>query len=439
MNLNNFRNFTYFDYVLFLSVLLLSTIGVLFIYSSGVNSAGECVSYEFVKQIIWGVTGLLIMLAITLVDYRRIADRTFLIFCVAIFLLLYTRIFGRYVNGAKSWLGIGELGIQPSEFMKIVYILYLAYFLDKSDRVESPFSRFMKALAIMGVPMLLILSQPDLGTASVYIPIFLAMCFMAGVPLRYLGMVFLGGALTIVLTVLPLWQSSILKHSVAAIRILTEPHLTMVALVALLIVTVLALIGRLMFKAKYYYWIAYATGIITFALIGSIGASHVLKDYQIMRLIVFMDPKVDPLGSGWNIIQSITAIGSGGPIGLGFLKGTQSHYRFLPQQSTDFIFSILSEEWGFIGGFVVFGLYSLIIGRGVVIIKKTENSFGTLIATGIVAMYFFHFIVNIGMVMGTMPITGIPLLFLSYGGSSLWTAMIAAGILMSINMRRLEH
>jgi rod shape determining protein RodA len=435
----NFRNFTYFDYVLFLSVLLLSTIGVLFIYSSGVNSLGECVSYEFIKQIVWGVTGIVLLLAITLVDYRRIADRTFLVFCIAIFLLFYTRIFGRYVNGAKSWLGIGELGIQPSEFTKIVYILYLAYFLDKSDRIQSQFNRFAKALAIMAVPMLLILSQPDLGTASVYIPIFLAMCFIAEIPLRYLGMVLIGGSLTIIFTVLPLWQSSILKHPVAAIRILTEMRLTMVTLVALMIVTVLALIGRLMFKAKYYYWIAYVTGLLTVALIGSIGASHVLKDYQIMRLIVFLDPKVDPLGSGWNIIQSITAIGSGGPFGLGFLKGTQSHYRFLPQQSTDFIFSILSEEWGFLGGFVVFGLYTLIIARGIIIIRKTENSFGTLIATGIVAMFFFHFIVNVGMVMGSMPITGIPLLFLSYGGSSLWTAMIAAGILMSINMRRLDH
>ncbi len=435
----NFRNFTYFDYALFLSVLVLSTVGVLFIYSSGINSDGQLVSYEFIKQIVWGVTGIVLLLAITIIDYRRIADRTFIVFCAAIVLLLYTRIFGRYVNGAKSWLGIGELGIQPSEFTKIVYILYLAYFLDKSDRIESQFARFVKSLAIMGVPMLLILSQPDLGTASVYVPIFLAMCFMAGIPLRYLGIVLFGGAVTVFFTVLPLWQSSIFQHQIPAIRILTETRLTMVTLVALLFVTVLALIGRLMFKARYYYWIAYATGILSFALVGSIGASHVLKDYQIMRLIVFLDPKVDPLGSGWNIIQSITAIGSGGPFGLGFLKGTQSHYRFLPQQSTDFIFSILSEEWGFLGGFLVFGLYSLIIARGIVIMRKTENSFGALVASGIVAMFFFHFIVNVGMVMGTMPITGIPLLFLSYGGSSLWTAMIAAGILMSVNMRRLDH
>jgi rod shape determining protein RodA len=223
------------------------------------------------------------------------------------------------------------------------------------------------------------------------------------------------------------------------IRILTDMRFTAIALVSLSIITVLAMIGRLMFKARYYYWIAYFTGILAFALLASIGASHVLKDYQIMRLIVFLDPNIDPLGSGWNIIQSITAIGSGGFFGMGFLKGTQSHYRFLPQQSTDFIFSILSEEWGFVGGFIVFGLYSLILVRGITIIRKTESRYGSLIATGVVAMFFFHFIVNIGMVMGSMPITGIPLLFLSYGGSSLWTAMLAAGLLMSINMRRLSH
>ena len=204
-------------------------------------------------------------------------------------------------------------------------------------------------------------------------------------------------------------------------------------------ITLLAFIGYMLSKARYYFWIAYMTGIIAASLALSLAASQVLKDYQIMRLIVFLDPNVDPLGSGWNIIQSITAIGSGGPFGVGFLKGTQSHYRFLPQQSTDFIFSILSEEWGFMGGLAVFALYAIVVFRGVIIMRKTESGFGSLIATGITAMFFFHFVVNIGMVMGMMPITGIPLLFLSYGGSSLWTAMMSVGMLMSVNIRRLDH
>lgn len=435
----NIRNFTYFDYMIFLAVVLLSTIGILFIYSSGINSEGTNVSNEYVKQIVWAITGILILGLVTFTDYRRYADRTPLLFGIMMVILVYTRIFGRYVNGAKSWIGIGELGIQPSEFTKLVYIVYLAWFLDRSRRTDSPFARFVKALTIMCLPMLLILAQPDLGTASVYIPIFLAMCFMAKVPLHYIGMVFFGGMLTVLFTVLPLWETNIYRSAIPAIRILSDMRFTLITLVALSIITLLAVTGRILFKARYYYWITYVTGLLIFSLVGSIGASRVLKDYQIMRLIVFLDPNVDPLGSGWNIIQSITAIGSGGFSGMGFLKGTQSHYRFLPQQSTDFIFSILSEEWGFIGGVIVFALYGIILGRGLIILRKTENSFGALIATGIVAMFFFHFIVNIGMVMGMMPITGIPLLLLSYGGSSLWTAMVAVGLLMSINMRRLDH
>ena len=164
----------------------------------------------------------------------------------------------------------------------------------------------------------------------------------------------------------------------------------------------------------------------------------ILKEYQLKRLIVYIDPNSDPLGAGWNIIQSKIAIGAGGVWGRGFLNGTQSHYRFLPQQSTDFIFSILSEEFGFAGGSLVFVLYLIIMVRITFIMLSSKNVFGYYIASGILGMFFFHFVVNVGMVMGIMPITGIPLLFLSYGGSSLWTAMICIGLLMSINYRKLD-
>jgi rod shape determining protein RodA len=175
----NLKNFTYFDYVLFLAVVVLSSVGVLFIYSSGVNSNGESVSYEYVKQIVWLATGVALMVAVTLMDYRRVADRALLLFGGALFVLLYTRLFGRYVNGAKSWIGIGELGIQPSEFTKIVYIIYLARYLDKSDRIESDFrasSRRARSWSSDAPDPF----ATDLGTASVYFPIFLAVCFVAG-------------------------------------------------------------------------------------------------------------------------------------------------------------------------------------------------------------------------------------------------------------------
>jgi rod shape determining protein RodA len=152
-----------------------------------------------------------------------------------------------------------------------------------------------------------------------------------------------------------------------------------------------------------------------------------------------MDPNVDPRGAGWNIIQSITAIGSGGLLGKGFLQGTQSHYRFLPQQSTDFIFSIFSEEWGLVGGILVFSLFLLICLRLIKIMKTTTDAFGSYIAAGLSGMYGFHFLINVGMTMGIMTITGIPLLFMSYGGSALISAMSGIGLALSIYIRRYQH
>ena len=149
-----------------------------------------------------------------------------------------------------------------------------------------------------------------------------------------------------------------------------------------------------------------------------------------------MDPNIDPQGSGWHIIQSITAIGSGGIMGMGYLQGTQSHYRYLPEQSTDFIFSILSEEWGFIGGIMVFVLYLAILLRFIRIMQNTNDTFGSYIVAGLVSMFSFHFFINVGMTMGIMPITGIPLLLVSYGGSALLSAMTGIGLALSIHLRR---
>jgi len=155
-----------------------------------------------------------------------------------------------------------------------------------------------------------------------------------------------------------------------------------------------------------------------------------------MRLIVFLDPNVDPRGAGWNIIQSVTAIGAGGLTGRGYLQGTQSHYSFLPEQSTDFIFSIFSEETGFLGGFTVFMLFILICLRIFTTMKATSDPFAKYICSGLAGMFSFHYIINLGMTMGIMPITGIPLLFMSYGGSAVFTAMVGTGLILSIYLRR---
>ena len=238
-----FRKFTHFDFALCFSVLALTVTGILFIYSSGVNSSGVSVSNEYLKQILWAVSGFAILLYISVNDYRRIADRTLLLFVITVAVLVYTRIFGRYVNGARSWIGIGELGIQPSEFSKILYILYLAHYLDISEKTEKPFVRFVKAGVIMLVPMALILSQPDLGTSSVFFPIFLTICLLAGLPLRYIVMVFLFGVCTILFTILPYWDDIVLGRSLAVMRVFTDSKITLITTIILSSVLGLAVSG----------------------------------------------------------------------------------------------------------------------------------------------------------------------------------------------------
>ena len=429
--------FTSLDYLLLLCILFLTGIGIAFIYSSGFNSDGINVSNEYIKQIIWLGAGLVLLVLVALFDYRRLNKYSFHFFAFMLAVLIYTRFFGRLVNGARSWIGIGDFGIQPSELTKISFILFLAKYLENSMN-EEPRKRFIHSLCIMVFPVGIILLQPDLGTASVFIPIFLFMCFMANIPVRYLMIVFLTGMFTITFTVLPVWETEILHESVPAIHILTNLKLRMLVSVAFLGITTIGVLGNLFFKKKYYYWITYFFGILSTSLFASVGAGKVLKPYQIARLIVFIDPYSDPKGSGWNIIQSQTAIGAGGLLGRGFLQGSQSHLRFLPQQSTDFIFSIFSEEMGFVGGIFMYAAFLCILLRILYVIKQTTNNYSCYIASGILGMFFFHFIVNVGMVMGIMPITGIPLPFMSYGGSALITNMIALGLIMSINSRRLD-
>ncbi|MBQ4015081.1 MAG: rod shape-determining protein RodA [Treponema sp.] len=427
--------FKLIDITMLICALLLTATGICFIYSSAINQQGQLVTNEYTKQIVWASLGLVLMVGAAFYDYRGFERYITILFSTLILLLILTRIFGKTVNGAKSWLGVGSFGIQPAEFGKIIYILFLGWYFHKSEDFQER-KRFGLALLIMLGTMGLILIQPDLGTASVYIPIFFFMCFAAGVPLRYIVFCLSFGMLTIFVAILPVWQEQIARHTYAVLSILTVKKIRALFTAGFGAITVIGLLGKLFFKRnKYYYWITFVSAIIFGALVCSVVVSKVLKPYQIQRLIIFLDPYTDKQGSGWNIIQSKTAIGAGGLFGKGFLRGTQSHLRFLPEQSTDFIFSILSEEAGFWGGFAVFALYFILMSRMILIIRRTTNHYGYYVASGILGLFFFHFMVNVGMVMGIMPITGIPLLFLSYGGSSMWTAMACIGIMMSVNYR----
>lgn len=428
--------FSDIDWYILGAALVLMVIGILFIFSSGVTSTGVVVSTEYARQIAWVALGFVFLMLVVLVDYKRVKDSSFVIYAAVIAVLVYTRVFGRVVNGARSWIGIGELGIQPSEFAKIATIFYLSKYLDQTRHSLPEFRRFAGSLAIIGLPMLLVLSQPDFGTALVFIPIFLSMAYLCGLERQYILFLLATVILTLILVVLPLWERNIAVRPTGILFVLYEGPYRFWILGACTVTLGLAVWGFLAFRKRYYYWIAYSFLILILSLGASELGHRVLKDYQIMRLIVFLDPKVDPRGSGWNILQSITAIGSGGFAGRGFLQGTQSHYRFLPQQSTDFIFSILSEEWGFLGGLAVFALYGVILWRTLALLKSVKDPFAVGIIAGVSGMILFHFMVNIGMTMGIMPITGIPLFFLSYGGSSLWAVLIGIGLILGISARR---
>jgi rod shape determining protein RodA len=421
----------------FLGVALALTIfGILSIYSSGLTAEGVHVSNEYIKQIVWAVSGLVILAIVSLIDYQRMKDYSLFIYIFFLLVILYVRFFGHEVNGARSWIGLfGEFGIQPSEFMKIATILFLAQYLADSEH-QSSFRRLLQSFAIILVPVLIIILQSDMGSALVFFPIFLFMAFIAGLDRRYIVFILTAILATSALTILPLWEQYTLKTPTSFLFILYRAPYVLYLIGSSTLILLLSAWGWFSFKKKYYFWIAYFSLLVAGSLTAAAFAQRALKEYQIMRLIVFLDPSIDPRGSGWNILQSITAIGSGGVLGKGFLQGTQSHYRYLPQQSTDFIFSIIAEEWGFIGGFAVFTLYYILLRRCSTLLKTAKDSYASYIVAGIMGMIFFHFMINAGMAMGIMPVTGIPLFFLSYGGASLWAVMIAVGLLLGISARR---
>jgi rod shape determining protein RodA len=427
---------TRLDPVLGGSALALVVIGILFIYSSNVTAGGAIVSRETLKQIIWAVLGVGVMVFLALFGYGRLRALSLYIYGGNLLLLVVTLVFGQTVNGARSWLGFWELGIQPSEFMKISTVLFLGtYFAGIGNGVRE-LPRFLLGLLIILLPMGFILLQPDMGTALVLIPVFLVMAFIAGADPRHLWFIVLVGVLGLVLAASP----SLRAHSGSArgsfVAVVADPDMLKYLIPAAALVGALSALGYRSFRRQYFFWIAWAAGAFVLGASLSLLVRVVLKDYQIMRLVIFVNPRLDPQGAGWNIIQSVTAIGSGGLFGKGFLRGTQSHYQFLPQQSTDFIFSILAEEWGFLGALGVFALYLVLLLRGMSLLWAAKEDYGLVVGTGILTMIFFHLLVNVGMAMGIMPVTGIPLLFLSYGGSSLWTALGGVGILMSIGARR---
>jgi rod shape determining protein RodA len=352
-----------FDWLLLVFVLLICGLGVMEIRSA---TAHTKFAGAHIRQVYWVIGGVGAMFLISLVNYQALLDKIHWFYIGAIGALMAVMVFGQKYLGARRWIKIGSNHFQPSEWVKLILILAVAkYFADMRHR-ELSWSDFMKAGAIVGIPMLMVLAQPDLGTALTYIPIAVMGVFLGGMQ----------------------WKQGLA-----------------VALLAVVGISAVFFVPRV----------------------------HVLKSYQKQRLTSFIDPSLDPQGSGYQVEQSKIAVGSGGLWGG---KGSQTHGNFLPVPQTDFIFAAFSEEHGFVGALGVLLLYFIVLMRLTQNAQTAPDRAGTFVVMGVVAVLSFHILVNVGMVVGFMPVTGIPLPLMSYGGSSVLFMFLALGMVMNVRMRR---
>ena len=332
--------------------------GIACVYSAGAGSAGRGWDLAL-RQAGWIILGALVLLLVLAVGHQRLLDAAYPIFGATLLLLLLTPLLAPRIKGAQSWIPVMGFRFQPSEFAKLSLILMMAKFLSRYP----PFRlrAFLAALGVMALPVLLVLLQPDAGSALVYVVIAVGMLFAAGTPLRFLG----------------------------------------------------GLVGL---------GLAAAPSVVLFGL----------KEYQRLRLLVFIDPMRDPLGAGYNVIQSRIAVGSGGFWGKGFMMGMQSKLRFLPEPHTDFIFSVCSEEFGFLGDGLLLALFAVLFCRIIGAGLRSRDRRGKFLVGGVAMWIWFQMFESIGMSIGLMPVTGLPLPFLSYGGSALLSLAVALGLVGSV-------
>ncbi|MBW2689140.1 MAG: rod shape-determining protein RodA [Deltaproteobacteria bacterium] len=358
------RFITHFNWVYLLLILLISLIGIANMYSA-TSSWTTAAQPVYLKQFYWLGFGLLIIGLICLFDYRHLEYLSFPLYGGNLLLLALVLAIGRTSMGATRWISVAGINVQPSEIMKIVIIVALARYLSDKEHLRgfSLWELIVPGL-ILGIPALLIMKQPDLGTALLVLCIGGTMALFAGI--RRSSLTFLG-------------------------------------------LSGLAAAG---------------------------GGWFLLHDYQKQRILTFLNPERDPLGAGYHIIQSKIAVGSGGFNGLGFMKGTQSQLSFLPERHTDFAFSVFAEEWGLTGCLLLLALYCLIVIWGLNIALRASDRFGMYLAIGVSAMLFWHIVVNLGMVIGLLPVVGVPLPLFSYGGTSMVTTMTGIGILLNVGVRR---
>ncbi len=354
-----------FDWVFLLSVIFISVMGLTNLYSSthAFHHSGMSL---FFKQLYYFLAGFGIVLAIISVDYRVLLNWNYPVYIGSVFLLLFALLFGKSIANTQRWINLGFFSLQPSEPAKLALVITLAsYYYRKDTGKGFSLKELMVPMLLTGLPFLLILKQPDLGTALMLLFVFVSMTLF--VKLK--------------------WQT---------LAILATSCLSAVP----------------------------------------VGWKFFLKPYQRQRIETFLNPEGDPLNTGYHIMQSKIAVGSGMKFGKGFMHGTQGQLDFLPERHTDFAFSVWAEEWGFVGSLVLLGAYFFMILWGLNIAISSRDKFGVLLAFGIVSLIFWQAFINLAMVTGLLPVVGMPLPLFSYGGSSLMTTMTGIGILMNIRMRR---
>ncbi len=428
------------DYLLVFVVIAIILIGILMIYSAGFDPIDKVNNGLFKKQIFWFIVGFLLMLALSMTNYKFLGDYSLYIYLFVLVLLLSTLVIGKPVRNTRAWLGLGYFSVQPSEFMKLALVIILAKYLELRERDINYLRELVIPFLLTIVPVFIILMQPDFGTAVIFIPLLFTMLFIGGADVSYLVSVISMAAIALVVPMILTYREWIgAEGSNFLLDFFKDYRLLFMASGILFVVSIVTFILHFFFVKKIYRKIYVPSIVISVGLFCSVIIQRFFKDYQKKRILVFLNPDLDPHGSGYNIIQSKIAIGSGGFFGKGFLNGSQSQLGFLPEKTSDFIFPVIAEEWGFVGAFLMIVLLGLVVLRGLQISLEAKDKYGALLAGGITSIIFFHILINVGVVLGIMPVTGLPLCFVSYGGSNLLMVMISVGILINIRMRKFVY
>lgn len=451
---------------------LLVVLGWFNIYSAVYTEENSQVfdfSMRYGRQLIWIAASLILVLVALLIDSKFYSSFSYLIYGVVILLLIAVLIFGTRINGAKSWFVLGPVRIQPAEFAKFATALALAKYLSTYNLKPERFKTLLVFAAIALLPSLLILLQNDTGSALVFLILFFVY-YREGMPTAYLLIGFLAIALFVMSLLYQNYVIIIITEVFALFiyfivrRSLKE---TLIAALVLGGVSFLSWYGMAYFKPNVSYTYSILLGlvitsawflvqfyrlkfrqglIILGVLFASIAFTYsvdyvfnsVLDDYQQRRIKVLLGIESDPFGAGYNVNQSMIAIGSGGPTGKGYLQGTQTKFKFVPEQSTDFIFCTVGEEWGYLGTTTILLLFMMLILRLIFLAERQKSKFSRIYGYSVASILFFHVAINVGMTIGLAPVIGIPLPFFSYGGSSLWGFSFLLFVFLKLDANRTE-